>query len=168
MCLICHSRLTELRLSRSNELVLRVLRTSISRKAEGAPGGSDCKFKKGATFDRGIGIQIAVFVICKFCLIVRGSCHFDFFFRTWDGLTGCVFFWGGECACRLKDKWAKRVSPVFGVVWLCLVSFCHVELWRFQQRPQSAGSIDLLDQSYLVSIHRRPLVTVELVFGSWP
>ena len=63
MCLICHSRLTELRLSRSNELVLR---TSISRKAEGAPGGSDCKFKKGATFDPGIGIQIAVFVICSF------------------------------------------------------------------------------------------------------
>ena len=145
MCLICHSRLTELRLSRSNELVLR---TSKSRKAEDVPWGSDCKFEKGATFDPGIGIQIAVFVICKFCLSVRGSCHFDFFQNM-----GWV-----DWTCRLKDKWAKRVFPVFGVVWFCLVLSRFVTL----------GSIDLLDQSYLVSIHRRPLVTVELVFGAWP
>ena len=58
MCLIC--RLTET-FSRSNGLVLQ---TSINRKAEDVPGGSDCKFEKGAAYFDSVGIQIAVFVIC--------------------------------------------------------------------------------------------------------
>ena len=62
----------------------------------------------------------------------------------------------------------ERFSSVCcGLVLFGFVSFCHVELW-FQKHAPSAGSFDLLDQSYLVSIHRRPLVTVELVFGAWP
>ena len=155
MCLICHSRLTELRLSRSNELVLR---TSISRKAEGAPGGSDCKFKKGATFDRGIGIQIAVFVICKFCLIVRGSCHFFFFPQNMGWVDWmCFFCLGGMCLQIGRQVIQESFSSVCcGLVLFGFVSFCHVELW-FQKRAPSAGSFDLLDQSYLVSIHRQPL-----------
>ena len=44
-----------------------------------------------------------------------------------------------------------------GLVLFGFVSFCHVELWWFQKRAPSAGSFDLLDQSYLVSIHRQPL-----------
>ena len=116
MCLICHSQLTELRLPRSNGLVLQ---TSISRKAEDVPWGSDCKFEKGATCDSAMEIQIAVFVICSFCLIVRG--RFNFMIQNMGWVDWMCFFLGGECACRLKDKWAKRVSPVFVVVWFCLV-----------------------------------------------